>query len=594
MEFLKKILNKINPGIKKGIGIFVSQESTLEVIEYDYDLDEVNAYSCVEFEYDQVLREVNVENFEITLQSILRKFEITQQMPVVLTLPNIFINKKILPIELENEEVQTALVSETEKKYIFKKTEPIVSWNIVSVDKDNQINNIIYSALQKQIVEKLTTVFKRQGIKLTALETSYPAFVRGISVSGLADECIDKNLNWGLIIVKNTSNAAIILKGSQIIDINEVPLALNSQDLNDLYPSIASNLIEKLDGMELQTLVIANYSNIVDINNLAAYLDLSCPIVKIQNNSCKGEPIFSYGNGSDVKFINPEVIGASCWKSAPVRFGFNFLSISNQEDAPGILSSLGVTGNPLHLILLGLITLSFLLITLISLLMIPINIALDEKYRVLHVKCSEYQQKFDKPQTKTFNLFDVVNDDFKSNENLVASFGSISNVIPEKVWVSSIEIDEKLNASIKGRAYSVEDIVNYYENLLSASKFNNFKIRSIKVVGENAIADINTPDVSVNAIGNNPVPVSDNPPLGMDPASNPNGSPVLPPPPSSSEIASNPIMPIAGPKYYEFDFGNPVTEAVSANSNEAANKQKAIIPGFSNITQNLKLGNQQN
>ena len=582
MEFLRKIINKIKPGIKKGVGVFISSSSTMEIVEYDYDLGEINNYSKLDFEYNVVQREINIENFEVTLQNILKHFEFSQQIPVTLTIPSIFINKKILPSDLEGDEIQMALVSETEKNYIFKRSEPSVSWNIISTNKESQLNTILYTALQKNLVEKIDGVFKRQGLKLIALETAYSAFIRGVSVSGLVDDCIEKNLNWSALLIKNNVHAAITLKGSQVLNIIESPLALNSFETADLYPSLSSSLIEKIQDAPVDTLLIANYSNIVEISNLIEYLDLKCPVIKIQNNIHEGEPLFKFGTETNFSIINPEVIGSSCWKNAPVRFGFNFLSSNNaQDEMQGLLASLGLTGNPLHMILFGLIAAVFVLISLISLIAMPINASLDDQFVQLSAKCNEYKEKFDKPQVKVFNLFDVVQKGFTNNEKIITSYDAISAVIPEKVWITSIGIDEDLNANIQGKAYSVEDIVSYYENLLSLSKFNNFKIKSIKVVGENTETTNITPDVSVNTIGNNSVPSSQ--PSGSPMPESPpvqSGSSMLPPPPSG--VAS-----ISGPKYYEFDFGNPtVIPPTTATTSQP--QQNGIL---SDITKNLKLGN---
>lgn len=589
MEFLKKILNKLSPGVKRGIGIFISPFSTMEMVEYDYDLGEVNNYSKMEFEYDSILREINIENFELSLQNIIKRFEVSSQLPVVLTLPSIFINKKVLPMDLQPDEIYTALISETEKNYIFKKSEPTVSWNVISSDKDNQTNTIIYSALQKHLIEKLEEIFKRQGLKLVSIETAYASFIKGLSVSGLVDDSIEKNLTWVVLIVKNNSNAVITLKGNQVLNIAETPLALNSLETDDLYPTLTSSLIEKIEAENVDSAVIINYSKVIETANLITYFDFKCPFIKIENNFCKGDPLFTYALDAKHEAINPEVIGASCWKNAPVRFGFNF-SAKGQDDDPGFLTNLGIAGNPIHLLLLGLITLSTVLIALISLVAIPINSSLEEQYRQMFTKCAQYKEKFDKPQTQTFNLYDVVQTGFQNNEKVVAAYSAVSSVIPEKVWITAIDIDENMNASIRGRAYNVEDIVSYYENLLSVSKFNNFKIKSIKVVGENSGTDTTKPDVSINTVPNGPQMQPSPPPNNMSsglPAP-PGGSSMLPPPPSSSGI-NNTLAVSAGPRYYEFDFGNP-TETQQTDPNQPQEQQKPGMPDLSGLSNSLKFG----
>ena len=595
MNLLTTIINKINPGVKKGIGIFISSASTLEVVEYDYHSGVINNYSKISFEYDIISREINVDNFETALQNIIKNFEITPQIPITLTISSILINNKSLPLELDNEEVYTALVSETEKNYIFKKSEPAVSWNITSTDKDNHINNIIYSALQRQLVEKMDMIFRRQNLKLVAVDISYSSFIRGLSVSGIVDDCIKGNLNWSALIIKDNVNAVISLKGSHLLNIEETPLALNSQDTDDLYPSLASSFQDKIRDSKVDTLVIVNYSKIVDSNTLATYFDFKCPIIKIDNNFYKGESLFTYAMDSPFESINLEVIGASCWKNAPVKFGFNFLGSQNSDDTPGFLADLGIAGNPLHSILFILIAIAFLLVTSISLIAMPINASLDNQYRELSAKCTKYKEKFDKPQVKVFNLYDVVQTGFKNNEKLITSFDAISNVIPEKVWITSIAIDADLNASIQGKAYSVEDIVSYYKNLSSVSKLNNFKIKSIRVVGENSDTDQNTPAVSVNTIANNsqpsmPVQPQNTPPSNLPVLpSQPNGTSMLPPPPTSS-TSINSLAVISGSKYYEFDFGNPkITQPL--DTNQPQTQEKGIISGLTDFSKNLNLGN---
>lgn len=579
MEFIKTLLNKISPTVKRGIGISVSPMSIMEIVDYDCEMGEIKNYIKTELQYDQILREINVETFEVTLQTLLKKFDISPQTPVILTIPNIFINRTDLPLELESDEIETALTSETEKNYIFKKSEPKISWNIISTDKENKVNTILYTAVQKTQIEKLEAVFKRQGLKLVAIDSAYSSLLRGLSVSGYVDNCIEKNQKWCVLIINNNSNTVIKLNGSQVLDIEEGPLALKSLDTDDLYPSLSSNLLEKLQNHPVESLVIINNTRDINANTLETYFNFKCPTVKIENNYHEGNPVFSFAFDPSKEAISPEVIGASSWKNAPVRFVFNYSNIAGADEVPGFLANMGISGNPLHFVLLGLITVAFLLITAISLICLPINGYLDEQYRNLSVQCAQYKEKFEKPKEKVFDLFDVVQTGFDNNEKFITSFDAVSSVIPEKVWISSINVDENLNASIQGRAYSVEDIVSYYQNLLSVGKFNNFKIKSIKVVGDASGTETPT-DVSVNS-------PSAQPPTA--PSTPNSSSSLLPPPPVAgldSSIAS-------GPKYYEFNLGNPVIVAATTDNKGENGEQKSVIQNFSDIAKNLKLGGNQ-
>ncbi len=578
MEFLKSLITKLKSGPSKGIGIYISAESTLEMVEYDSNLGDITNYCKTELQYDVMGREINIENFEKVLQGLLRRFEVSPQIPVILTLPSILINKKDLPMDLQSEEIHTALVSETEKNYIFKRSEPKISWNLISTDKENQISTFLYAALQKSVIERIEDVFKRQGVKLSAIEISYAALIRGISVSGVLDDCIEGNSSWCALVIKSNSNAVITLKGSEILNILETPLSLKSLDADDLYPALSANLIEKVEGA-VDTMLIVNYSREIDLNSLITYFSFKCPVIKIENDCYNGQPLFRYIPDPNNDIVSPEVIGSSCWKNAPIKFGFNFLGSSTSAEGSNILANIGLAGNIVHLFLFAAIIISTVLITISSLAFIQINSYLENEYSQMTAECNTYQAKFSQPVQKVFNLYDVVQAGFSSNEKFIDSFDAIGSVIPEKLWVDAVRIDSSLTAEVKGKAYNIEDIISYYKNLLSVSKFNNFKIKSIKVIGENTSPEGNNPGVSVNTDGNNR-------PDEFPPS---RGAPGLPPPPS---VFGNPVASVSGPqKYYEFNFGNP-TIAPQVFDTTQDPSQKSFIPSFEDIAKGLNIGNQ--
>ena len=64
---------------------------------------------------------------------------------------------------------------------------------------------------------------------------------------------------------------------------------------------------------------------------------------------------------------------------------------------------------------------------------------------------------------------------------------------------------------------------------------------------------------------------------------------MLPPPPASG-ASINSLAVISGPKYYEFDFGNPkITQPL--NTNQPQTQEKGIISGLTDFSKNLNLGN---
>ena len=542
----------------RGIGINISTDSCLEIVEFNSDLNKIVNYIKADLPYDPILREINPESLEEAIQTALQRFDISNQMPVMLALPSIFINKKALPEELENDEISTALVSEAEKNYIFKKMEPAVCWNIISKDTDNQLNIALYAAMQKELITQIENVFKRQGLKLVGIDNSYAAFIRGLSTTGLVDEQIKSNLFWHVLLVKHNTNAVITLQGGQILNISETPLALNSLEKEDLYPSLSSSLLEKMQGVPVETVVIANYSSSIDVNNLMTYLNFKCPVIKTENNYFGREPLYKTSDKSSPEVVSPEAVGASLYRNAPVDFSFNFLQVPGfYEEVPDFLANIGVTGNPVHLLLIALITGVAALIAFFSIISVPMNNFFEKEYKQAYILCDKYKKTLNKPRARVFDLGDVVEKAIDRNEKIVSSYDSIGAVIPEKVWITSINISENLQTDISGNAYSVEDIITYYKNLLSISKFNNLKIKSIRVVGDSSSSEQDIPEITIN-----------NEELNR-PVSRSNRNSMLPPPPPSP-AAIAPVQPVSAVKYYEFSFGN----NSSASTKTAGKKKK--------------------
>jgi len=579
MKFIKSLLEKLNKGPKKGIGIYISADSNLEIAEYDSNLGEVKNYFKTALQYDAMTRELNVIEFEKILQSLLPRFEFSSKTPVVLTIPSILISKKEFPSELQTDEVNTALISETEKNYIFKRTEPQISSNLVSTNKEIQMSTFLYSALQKNMIEKIQEIFKRQGISLSAIDISYTTLIKGIAASGLIDELLESQSSWAAMIIKNNVNCVITSKGNKILNIVETPLALKSIDADDLYPALAGTLVEKVDALQLDYLLIANYSRDIDASALVKNFNFGCPVINIENDCYKGQPLFKYEPDPNNLPLHPEVIGAACWKNAPIKFGFDFLGSTQGEDS-GFLANLGVTGNPVHLFLFAAIIIFTLLISIISLGCMQANNVIQEKLTQITAQCSEYQAKFDKPAEKTFNLYNVVETGLNGNEKLVSSFETVGAVIPQKVWIESIKVDSSLNADITGKAYKIEDIVKYYKNLNNTVKFNNFKIKAITVVDESAESNqgantTSTPESTAVSL-----------------PSGPQALPSLPPPPApTAEAGNNKTVVISAysQKYYAFDFGNPTDGQPAATPD--APPPGNTMPNFQDLTKNLNIGN---
>ncbi|MBY0449292.1 MAG: hypothetical protein K2X01_01535 [Cyanobacteria bacterium] len=188
--------------------------------------------------------------------------------PTVLVLPSFFTRQIDLPPEFDNEEIQTALVSESERFYMFKKSEAQVSWLRLN-DTD-----ILYSAYPKAEIEKYLKIFNTLNIPLHGIDINYFALIRGLVATGAVAGEVEQNATWALLTVTDYAFSAIVCQGQQIVKAMEAPLSIQSNDEMSIIQEIQQDFAQFMDSEALTKVVLVNNTDRVTTNRLLNQLNL--------------------------------------------------------------------------------------------------------------------------------------------------------------------------------------------------------------------------------------------------------------------------------------------------------------------------------
>lgn len=536
MQIINKLIEKLGALPAERAGIYLSPDSKIEIVFYNVETGEIKRSSKAEYEYNHTLREINMESFEASLKMLIAQVELPSGCPVYISVPNILTAIKEFPSDLLDVEVDVAISSEGEKSYIFKKAEPKVSWNLLSENPETLTNSYVYSIIQQAQAEKIEEICHENDLNLIAIDTAFASLLRGMAASDVLNENFQNNYRWCVVIISPNSYLIAKFEGNKLLNIIENPLALRSIEPDMLYSTLNTTISEKLQHEKFSNIYIVSQAADFTAKKLANCCKLMSNIHTIDNHKFDGRALYLYGI-SKLEPISIESVGAVVWKKSPIDLNFNFSSLENQDEIKGFLGGLGVK-KLFHVYLVLGIAFGIILTAVISFLLFLTNVMLVMKIDE-YSKHSVQLEKFNVAYDKEFNQLGFLTYAYEQNLNIVSSYDVIGAVIPEKAWLDSFLINDKLFIRMKGKAFSVEDIITYFDNLQKVSKFKNLKIKEINMVYEGGSTNI-TPPANIN----------------QSSANNQTASSLPAPPISTGQDSSTKVTAFGGRGYYEFTFEN--------------------------------------
>lgn len=495
---MNNFLAKLKPDTKVTVGISVSPNVGLEIIQIDPSTHKIMKYARRDLTYNPSVREIeDYAEFKQNLSDLFNELKILpQNVKAILNMPSVCFGHSFLPTVLDNEGVTTALTSDIEQNYLFKKNVPVVSWVDVKENHSTEKRYVLYSAMQEEVINVFKQIFTDLGVTLVAIENTYSSLIKTLEYTQITRDFATSSNGWNILLVSQNSYAVFSMNGYSIIEYFEEPLAIKSFNNDEVYVAIAQAAGAVLDKFPTNQLLIISESNDVSAEILAMQLKQQGDVIFLESNQYAKSPIMDVDLNvlpHYVKAITPEVIGAAVYNLQDFGLKLNFLTKTDYK-APDTIRVMGfdLTKDQLTIYMLiicfGIIGVCFLGKTAVDSYLAKLeeqNSTLDSEQQSLDAELAGLQKG------KTgMDIYSAAKQIDKNMLNEVLYYNAAGADIPSKVWLTNFYADSKGAYAIKGETTAVDDVYLFFRNIKSQVPESDLILSSLSVDDNDGMVDI--------------------------------------------------------------------------------------------------------
>ena len=302
------------------VGFSLTPGIGLEAVVLDKTKTQVLKYARRKVDYNFSQRNIqDYTQFKTAITELIGALQIPPKSYAYLVLPNVYFDFIELASSIPPEGVDTALVSTAEEFYIFKKDEPVIGWNLVANATDNTLKRYAYTAFQKSDIDEIRVIFSDLGLQLAGIETSYSATLKGINLTGMISDVVMMNSPWTALVINSNSFTLFQMEGKNLVDCNDVPLAIKSFSPEEAYQAIVSSVTQLLTNYNANQLYIISQTDDISADALKKIMQYDRDIIAIESNKYSRKSLIeASGLIEDFKEANSmtlSVLGAADSKS---------------------------------------------------------------------------------------------------------------------------------------------------------------------------------------------------------------------------------------------------------------------------------------
>lgn len=501
-DFFSNLLSQLSMGNKTNVGVSISLNLGLEMVVVDPGTRKVSKYANRPLEYNPLTREIEDYNsFRIALNELFQELKIQPaKANVVMNLPNVLFGHTFLPTVLDDEAVTTALTSEVEQNYLFKKNSPSVSWVEVNANNKTENRYILYSAVQESIVNSIKQVFDELGANLVAIENTNSSLIKTLEFTEITKGLIAGDPSWNILLVSQNSYAVFSMLEHNVIEYYEDPLAIKSFSGDEVYLAIAQAANGVLAKYPTDKLLIISETNDVSAEILAIQMKHQGHVIFLECNKYAKHPLMDIDLNILPNYVNsitPEAIGAAIYSARKFALQLNFLSVASSKAPDSI--ELNLFGQQLEMTRDQLLIYTAVIALLIAGACYGVNTAIkgistslsdqkaqvDQEIATLTAELSDLQK--DKNKVDIYTAAKSID---KSMKDKVLYFASLGAEIPAKVWLNKFYADAENAYSIEGETTSVNDLYLFYRSIKSLVPESDLILSNLKVDDQGGVIDI--------------------------------------------------------------------------------------------------------
>lgn len=481
---LNSILSQLGMGQKESVYLSVTPGVGLELIQLDIQSRSVKNYAYRPLEYNESSRAIaDMEAFKNAVTELFAELAIPPKSNIILNLPMVYFGNTTLSLILADDAISEALLSEVEQSYIFKRYDPVISWVDAGGTQAGDTRKLLYSAIQKNVIEDIKTALNELGYGLSGVEMSLTSVLKALAFSGLTEEQMKENVSWNLMLISPNGYSICSMVGKNIIDYYEEPLAIKSFEGDEIYNAISASAQITLMSYPANYLYIVSETDMVSAELLAKRLPVEGTVGYWENNSFKKQdvlPVSLEVLEDTAHKISLEAIGIAVGSAVNMPVKFNFLSANTGETSGDDLDT------PVHVVLGSTefdispnaakkIAALIAVIVLVPMLGIFLGVPAIEsqKQKQLDDVNSRLEQtnaeikKIQDAQNKS-NDFDV-NAEIKkvlgNNRSKLMAYTALGESVPKNLWVTYFVAKDDGKIDIKGESKNVEDIYLFFRNM---------------------------------------------------------------------------------------------------------------------------------
>ena len=473
------------------------------MIVVDPGSHQVLKYANRPLEYNPQTREIeDFNSFRIVLNELFQELKILpSKANVVLNLPNVFFGHTFLPTVLDDEGVTTALTSDVEQNYIFKKNPPVVSW--VEVNANNKSDNryILFSAVQESMVNNIKQVFEELGANLLAIENTNSSLIKALEFTEITKGLVAGDPNWNILLISQNSYSVFSMLEHNVIEYFEDPMAIKAFNGDEVYVAISQAASAVLAKYPTEKLLIISETNDVSAEALALHMSgQRANVVFLECNKFAKQPIMdvnlnilpNYQNA-----ITPESIGAAIYTARNWALQLNFLS-SEKKAAPDSVTfelmgkEIEMSGD--QILIYGVIIaaivggLCFAGQKMVS--GIGATFASQKGQNEQEIATlNEQLNKLQKDKNK-IDIYAAAKQIDKTTKNKVLYFSALGAEIPAKVWINTFIGEGNDAYKISGQTVSVNDLYLFYRSVKALVPESDLILSELKVDDMGGAIDI--------------------------------------------------------------------------------------------------------
>ncbi|MBR1754531.1 hypothetical protein IJ732_06820 [bacterium] len=507
-------LSKMGASTRKTVAVSFSPNIGVEMLEIDNLANIITRYAVRPLAYDSANRRMeSYTDFANCISELFEEFEISSNSNVILSLPNIHFGLMEIPPILHGDTIRNVILSEVEQSYLFRANEPLVTWYNLSKGKKekNRPNMVLYSAIQKDVIDGILEACQNVGCRFLTIETSHLSALRGLSFLGLITDQVKENLVWQLMIIEANVFSIITMQGNTPVSYFEEPLALKSFEEDEIYKSIAEAAIDVINSDKIinnekkqsTSLLIVSQTDLVSAEVLKNQLEANQPIDILECNKYSSQELYptSYQVPPDMaEQISLTSIGAAAFLFYNYPISLNYIkeTVEERQNIDDQIGNIKVNLGNIELNItrdtirrLALIFASIFLLPLFVVQLVLGQVLLPkerQKSNELASKIEAVNNEINNltqsgPQT-TFDINQAAKKSVNQNKTLLFQYSTVGEIIPKNLWVTHTE-EKDNDFLISGVAVSTRTIYDFYKNVKTMLKDKNLILTKLEFTNEN-------------------------------------------------------------------------------------------------------------